>query len=97
MDRTGQALERIDAQVASVDSLAEAMALSARRQADDLGDVKAAFAQMDSITQQNAAMTEEATAATRQMAGEADGLNRQMGRFRLGGARGPIESLRLAG
>ncbi|MFN3537276.1 MAG: globin-coupled sensor protein, partial [Brevundimonas sp.] len=97
VDRTGQALERIDAQVTSVDSLAEAMASSARRQADDLSDVKAAFAQMDSITQQNAAMTEEATAATRQMAGEADGLNRQMGRFRLGGAQRRVENLRLVG
>jgi methyl-accepting chemotaxis protein len=96
VDRTGQALERIDTQVTSVDSLAEAMASSARRQADDLADVKAAFTHMDSITQQNAAMTEEATAATRQMASEADGLNRQVGRFRLGGARRPVDNLRLA-
>ena len=96
VERTGQALERIDTQVASVDGLAEAMASSARRQADDLAQVKSAFAQMDSITQQNAAMTEQATAATRQMAGEADGLNRQVSRFRLRAPAAAAE-LRLAG
>ena len=99
VERTGQALERIDTQVASVDGLAEAMAASARRQADDLAEVKSAFAQMDAITQQNAAMTEQATAATRQMAGEADGLNRQVGRFRLGvvDSQDSWRELRMAG
>ncbi|MNT51841.1 methyl-accepting protein IV [compost metagenome] len=38
---------------------------------------------MDDITQQNAAMTEEATAAARQLANEAVSLNQQVGRFRL--------------
>src|SRR5690606_501023 len=91
VDRTGQSLARIDAQVVGVDALAEAMAASARRQADDLAQVRTAFTQLDSITQQNAAMTEQATAATRQMAGEAQGLTRQVGRFRLRGAQtGPL-------
>jgi methyl-accepting chemotaxis protein len=50
---------------------------------------------MDDITQQNAAMTEEATAAARQLANEAVSLNQQVGRFRLdrsvaaGASRGP--------
>lgn len=39
--------------------------------------------EMDDITQQNAAMTEEATAAARQLANEAVSLNQQVGRFRL--------------
>jgi methyl-accepting chemotaxis protein len=51
--------------------------------------------EMDDITQQNAAMTEEATAAARQLANEAVSLNQQVGRFRLdrsvaaGASRGP--------
>ncbi|MNE91129.1 Methyl-accepting chemotaxis protein III [compost metagenome] len=46
--------------------------------------------EMDDITQQNAAMTEEATAAARQLATEAVSLNQQVGRFRLDrGAGGP--------
>ena len=39
--------------------------------------------EMDDITQQNAAMTEEATAAARQLANEAVSLNQQVARFRL--------------
>jgi methyl-accepting chemotaxis protein len=38
---------------------------------------------MDGVTQQNAAMVEQATAASRSLAAEADGLARQMGRFKL--------------
>jgi len=38
---------------------------------------------MDGVTQQNAAMVEEATAAARNLASEADTLTREVARFRL--------------
>ncbi len=38
---------------------------------------------MDTVTQQNAAMVEEANAAARNLANEADMLANQIGRFRL--------------
>jgi methyl-accepting chemotaxis protein len=41
---------------------------------------------MDGVTQQNAAMVEEATAAARSLAEEADQLAREVARFTLGGA-----------
>jgi methyl-accepting chemotaxis protein len=40
---------------------------------------------MDHTTQQNAAMVEEASAASREMAGEAQQLHRLVGQFRLDG------------
>jgi methyl-accepting chemotaxis protein len=39
---------------------------------------------MDQATQQNAAMVEEATAASHSLSGEAGGLARLIGRFRIG-------------
>ncbi|MBD3819796.1 MAG: globin-coupled sensor protein [Brevundimonas diminuta] len=83
VERTGAALERIGAKVSAVDGLAGGIAGSAQEQADGLARVRRAMGEMDDITQQNAAMTEEATAAARQLANEAVSLNQQVGRFRL--------------
>lgn len=79
----GAALERIGGRVATVDDLAGGIVVSARQQAEGLGQVRRAMNEMDEITQQNAAMTEEATAAARQLAHEADALRGQVGKFRL--------------
>jgi len=83
VDRTGQALGRIGQKVAAVDVLAGDMASASRHQADRLSEVRQALVQLDEITQQNAAMTEQATAASRQLAGEAETLARQIEIFRF--------------
>ena len=88
VQRTGAALTRIGEQVADVDALAGGMAISAREQADRLADVKRAISQIDEITQQNAAMTEEATAASRQLATEADTLMRSVRQFQIAASAG---------
>jgi len=82
--RTGDALGRIGERVAAVHSLADGMAASAREQADRLSEVKRAILQIDDITQQNAAMTEEATAASRQLATEAEALMLKVQQFQIG-------------
>ncbi len=64
------------------------MAVSAREQADRLSDVKRAISQIDEITQQNAAMTEEATAASRQLATEAETLMRSVRQFQITASAG---------
>ena len=88
VERTGEALERIGGRVVAIDGLASGIAGSAQEQAEGLARVRRTMGEMDDITQQNAAMTEEATAAARQLANEAVSLNQQVGRFRLdrGGA-----------
>lgn len=83
VEKTGEALERIGAKVVAVDALAGSIAKSAQEQAEGLSRVRRAMGEMDDITQQNAAMTEEATAAARQLANEAHGLNQQVSRFKL--------------
>src|SRR5690606_30075028 len=56
---------------------------AAREQSTGLGEVSTAINQMDQVTQQNAAMVEEANAATHKLSAEADSLARLISHFRL--------------
>jgi methyl-accepting chemotaxis protein len=60
---TGKALGRIVMQVAEIDTVVSGIAGSAQEQATALHQVNTALNQMDQVTQQNAAMVEETTAA----------------------------------
>jgi methyl-accepting chemotaxis protein len=82
---TGQALGGIVARVAEIDTLIAEIAQSAQEQASGLSQVNAAVNQMDQVTQQNAAMVEEATAAAASLRTEAEALARLVGRFETGG------------
>ena len=61
------------------------IAASAQEQSTGLHEVNSAVNQMDQVTQQNAAMVEESTAASHALAQEADELARLIGRFQVGG------------
>ena len=65
---TGKALERIMSKVAEINTVVSEIAAGAQEQATGLQQVNTAVNQMDQVTQQNAAMVEEATAAS-QVAG----------------------------
>ncbi len=82
---TGKALNAIIERVAEIDGLVSEIATSAQEQSTGLSQVNSAVNQMDQVTQQNAAMVEEATAAASQLRGEAGNLSRLVGRFRIGG------------
>jgi methyl-accepting chemotaxis protein len=87
---TGQALGRIVAQVSQLNGLVAELAASAKEQSTGLGEVNAAVNQMDQVTQQNAAMVEQATAASHGLAHEAEELARLVGQFHIGqGAEAP--------
>ena len=81
--QTGKALESIVAKVIDVSGIVSEIAASAREQATGLGEVNVAVNQMDQVTQQNAAMVEEATAASHSLATEADDLARLMSQFKV--------------
>jgi methyl-accepting chemotaxis protein len=78
---TGEALGRILSQVASISRVVGEIAASAQEQATGLHEVNTAVAEMDQVTQQNAAMVEQTTAATRSLAHEMEQLNTLTGRF----------------
>ena len=79
--QTGDALRRIVDRVAQIDTLVNEIAASAQEQATGLGQVNAAVNQMDQVTQQNAAMVEESTAACHALATEAEELAKSVARF----------------
>ena len=81
---TGKALERIFTQVAEIDSIVSEIATSAQDQANGLQEVNTAVNQMDQVTQQNAAMVEESTAASHTLSLETEELTRLIGRFQVG-------------
>ena len=81
---TGKALERIVAQVAEINGVVAEIAASAQEQATGLAQVNTAVNQMDQLTQQNAAMVEQSTAASHALAGEAEELVGLISRFELG-------------
>ena len=88
--RTGTALDGIVVQVAEIALAVAEIAASAQEQASGLDQVNTAINQMDQVTQQNAAMVEESTAASRALASETDELMRLIGHFQVGdgGGRG---------
>ena len=82
--QTGEALEKIVVQVGEITGLVSEIAASAREQSTGLGEVNAAVNQMDQVTQQNAAMVEQSTAASHNLAQEAQELAQLVAKFRLG-------------
>ncbi|NNM74007.1 methyl-accepting chemotaxis protein [Enterovirga aerilata] len=83
---TGEALNRIAARVAEINGIVAEIAGSAKEQAIGLAEVNTAVNQMDQMTQQNAAMVEQSTAASHALSSEAEELAGLVGRFRLGEA-----------
>ena len=82
--QTGKALERIVAQVARIDEIVNRIATSAQEQATGLNEVNHAVNQMDEVTQQNAMMVGQSTAASHALVREAEGLSDLTGLFEVG-------------
>ena len=83
VDQTGEALVRIVDQVAAIDGIVGEIAASAQEQAAGLDQVNTAINEMDQVTQQNAAMVEQSTAASHALARETAELSGLIGGFRL--------------
>ena len=81
--RTGEALQRIAAQVSAIDGIVSEIAASAQEQAAGLSQVNTAVNQMDQGTQQNAAMVNRSADASRDLVAQADGLAGLVGRFKV--------------
>ncbi len=84
VQETGQALKVIEEQVVTINTQLDAIAISAKEQSVGLAEVNTAVNQMDQVTQQNAAMVEESTAASATLAGEVQRLREIIAVFRVG-------------
>jgi methyl-accepting chemotaxis protein len=80
---SGKAFGRTVEQVHKLDGLVSEIADSAAVQATALGEVNIAMNQMDQVTQQNAAMVEQTTAASHGLARDANELGELVGKFKV--------------
>lgn len=78
---TGSVLRKIVEQVSAIGSAIGEIAGAAIDQARDLRQVSDTFGQIDTVTQQNAAMVEESNAAAHGLSREAESLNAQVSLF----------------
>ena len=92
----GQTLEKIAQQVMQINGLIRQISASASEQASGLKEVNAAVNQMDQVTQQNAAMVEETTAASMALRNESDTLRGLVAKFQVSGASASGSALRAA-
>ncbi|USQ94955.1 methyl-accepting chemotaxis protein [Caulobacter sp. RL271] len=90
---SGQALESIVQQVGDLSGRMQEIAASACEQSSSLGQINAAITDLDGVTQQNAAMVEQATAAATALAREARDMNAMMAEFELGDDGAPSRAV----
>jgi methyl-accepting chemotaxis protein len=81
--QTGTALSAILSRVTQIAELVHEITASAAEQASGLNEVNGAVNHMDQMTQQNAAMVEQTTAAAHSLRGEAERLADLVGGFEL--------------
>ena len=82
----GEALAGIVRSVMEISQNVNEIAVSSREQSSGLNEINEAVNQLDQVTQQNAAMFEETTAASHALTREAETLTQTMARFRIGPA-----------
>jgi methyl-accepting chemotaxis protein len=88
VSETGESLKKIEAFIVTINQHMDSVATSAKEQSVGLSEVNTAVNQMDQVTQQNAAMVEEASAAGATLANEAGRLRELVTQFQLGTSAG---------
>ncbi|MFQ5487727.1 MAG: methyl-accepting chemotaxis protein [Gammaproteobacteria bacterium] len=85
VDESGETLNEIVNAVKKVSDIIAEIAAASQEQSAGIDQVNKAVMQMDEVTQQNAALVEEAAAASESMNEQASGLTRLMEFFNIGG------------
>ena len=84
VDESGRTLGEIVAAVQSVTAIVGEIAAASREQSVGVGDVSRAVTQMDEMTQQNAALVEQAAAASESIVEQAHALNGTVAHYEVG-------------
>ncbi|TWI61878.1 methyl-accepting chemotaxis sensory transducer with Pas/Pac sensor [Pseudoduganella lurida] len=82
--RAGATMEQVVSSVRQVTSIMQEISIASREQSLGVDQVNQAIAHMDEVTQQNAALVEEAAAAANSLAEEAHGLTQAVSLFKFG-------------
>ena len=87
VNRAGATMEQVVGSVKQVAVIMEEIALASREQSIGVEQVNQAIGHMDQVTQQNAALVEQAAAAATSLAEDAGSLTRAVSLFKFGKAR----------
>lgn len=91
----GAALESISASVLKISDNVAHIAEASHEQSGGLNEISTALVNLDQMTQHNAAMAEETTAATQALLNEADALTATTRKFTVGHAGKDVPSIQL--
>jgi len=83
VSRTGEAMSAIIASVSRVNLLMEHISVASGEQSRGIGQIEKAVTEMDSVTQQNAALVQESAAASASLEEQVQYLTRSVSTFRL--------------
>ncbi len=83
VSQSGQTLDHIVTAVKKVSDIVGEIAGASREQSAGIEQVNKAVVQLDEMTQQNAALVEQASAASQSMADQAKGLSQMMERYQV--------------
>ncbi|QRM56576.1 methyl-accepting chemotaxis protein [Sinorhizobium sp. BG8] len=86
VEATGTSLSDIERRVNEINERIVAIATAAQEQAVGLREINTAVNQMDQMTQQNAAMVEQTSAASQTLAGESGQLAARIAHFKMEGS-----------
>ncbi|MEC5160082.1 MULTISPECIES: methyl-accepting chemotaxis protein [unclassified Janthinobacterium] len=84
VNRAGSTMEQVVSSVQQVTTIMQSISLASREQSVGVDQVNQAIAHMDQVTQQNAALVEEAAAAATSLAEEAGHLTQAVSLFKFG-------------
>jgi methyl-accepting chemotaxis protein len=97
VDESGRTLEDIVSAVKKVTDIVAEIAAASREQSSGIEQVNKAVMQMDQTTQQNAALVEEASAASHAIVEQAQALNGMIARYSVGGDSVARPAAKVAG
>ena len=86
VDEAGQTMGQVVASVQQLASIMGEITVASREQSAGIGEINTAVTHMDTMTQQNAALVEQAAAAAESLQEQAVDLAQAVGMFRLGDA-----------
>ena len=86
VDEAGQTMGQVVASVQQLATIMSEITVASREQSAGIGEINTAVTHMDTMTQQNAALVEQAAAAAESLQEQAVDLAQAVGMFRLGDA-----------
>ena len=95
-DKSGEMLSNISDSIKDVANMIEAISAASKEQATGISQVHLAIADIDRVTQENAALVEQTTAAAESLNDEANALRSNMSFFTTGQEVGHLASKRSA-